>query len=287
VPGPRFRSVVRNVNDNEELMGHEEPRFEDLTETTGIPVTAEGASMMLTRYSYAAGLSAGRTVLEIGCGAGQGLGMLGSAGRGVVGGDYSWPLLRSARAHYGDRFPLALLSAEALPFRGSSFDLVLCFEASYYVRDAQRAFDEIRRVLTPGGQAVFVNANPERPDFIRSPHSVHYHSSDEFRSALASRGFDVVVEGAFPVDATDDRVTIKSRLVGFALGLARRVLETSGLTPKTLRGRARIKRLLNRHLIEVPAEVAPGFAVTAARAPVAAGPVRNYKVIYVTATVPS
>ena len=136
--------------------------------------------MLTSRYEYAASLANDRRVLEVGCAAGQGFGLLQKASRFLVGGDYSMPLLESAHRHYGTRVPLARLSVEALPFAADSFDLVLFFEASYYVPDMNAAFDEIARVLSPTGVVVFVNANPERPDFIRSPHSHHYHSAAEF-----------------------------------------------------------------------------------------------------------
>lgn len=176
------------------------PRFEDLTETTGIPISTEGAGMMYTRYWVASRLAAGRRVLEVGCGAGQGLGLVGSAAERVVGGDYSKPLLLGGRAHYGSRFPLVCLSAESLPFASATFDVVLCFEASYYVPNMARAFQEIARVLRPAGTVLFVNANPERPDFITSPHSTHYHTADEFRAALGWLGLKVEVEAAFPLE---------------------------------------------------------------------------------------
>lgn len=48
------------------------PSFEDLTETTWIPVSREGTEMMYTRYRLAADLGAGKRVRELGCGAGHG-----------------------------------------------------------------------------------------------------------------------------------------------------------------------------------------------------------------------
>src|SRR5207244_13479287 len=109
------------------------PRFEDVTETTGTPVTAEGASMIATRYHVAADLARGKRVLELACGSGQGLGLVGRAAARLVGGGLSAPLLRQARVHYGGRVPLVRLSAESLPFAAGAFDVALCFEASYYI----------------------------------------------------------------------------------------------------------------------------------------------------------
>jgi SAM-dependent methyltransferase len=255
------------------------PRFEDLTETTGIPLSPEAAAMLYTRYVAASGLTSNKRVLEIGCGAGQGFGLLSATTKLLVGGDYSRPLLNGARDHYGARIPLVCLSADALPFKPASFDVVLCFEASYYVADMERAFDNIARVLAPNGSVLFVNANPERADFIESPHSVHYHSASEFRTALSRRGFKVEVSGAFPTEPASDRV--RARVTGGLFSFARRALQALGLVPTTLRGRARLKRIIYRKLMKVPAELSPGFSEAAERTPLEAGPQSGYKVLYV------
>lgn len=252
------------------------PTFEALTETTGTPVSPEGASMLYTRYAHAASLAAGRRVLELGCGSGQGLGLLRAAGRFCVGADLDRALLQRARAHYGGGIPLVRMTAEALPFRDSSFDLVLFFEALYYVPDAGRSLDELARVTAPGGTLVIVNANPERPDFIRSPHSTHYHTGAELVRELEGRGLSVTLEGAFPVSA--DR-SAASRLIS----TVRRFLEAAGLVPRTLRGRAALKRLVYGRLPVLPAEIEPGFAEPAPRIPLEPGAARGYKVLYTTA----
>ncbi|HWP36933.1 MAG TPA: class I SAM-dependent methyltransferase [Gemmatimonadales bacterium] len=255
------------------------PRFEDITETTGIPLSPEGASMMYTRYAMAAELAAGKRVLELGCGSGQGFGLMAAGGARIVGGDYSHALLKSGRRYYGNRFPFVRLSGDALPFRDATFDVVLCFEASYYVPDMTRGFAEIARVLAPGGTVLFVNANPERPDFITSPHATYYHTADEFRAALEALGLRVTVEGAFPVDPP--ATGFVGRAKAQALALARRILEASGLVPQTLRGRARLKRIVYGSLVQVPAELPPHFAPVAPRVLLGSGPVREFKVIYV------
>ena len=261
----------------------QKPRFEDVTETTGVPLSREGAEMMVTRYALARDLAAGKRVLELGCGAGQGLGLLSARAASLVGGDYSRALLDSARAHYGSRVPLVRLSAEGLPFDSGTFDLVIFFEASYYVPDMTAALQEIARILSPGGRVVFANANPERLDFIRSPHSFAYHTADEFRAAMSRLGFAVTVEAAFEVQPGARGAR---KLGAEALSWARRVLERLGLVPRTLQGRARLKRLIYGRLLRTPAELPEGFAPTRRLHPVPPGPVTIYKVIYVKGTKP-
>jgi SAM-dependent methyltransferase len=203
---------------------------------------------------------------------------MGRRARRLVGGDFSAALLADARRQYAGRFPFVRLSAEELPFPTGAFDLVVFFEASYYVPDMNRSFAEIARVLAPGGEVLFANANPERPDFIRSPHSTHYHTADEFRTELERKGFHVHTQAGFPVTPAGG---IGSRLGGGALRLARRLLEGLGLVPRTLKGRARLKRVLYRRLSATPPELPENFAARRDPAPAPPGPIRGYKVLYV------
>lgn len=232
--------------------------------------------MLFSRYAHAAERAAGRRVLEVGCGPGLGLGLLASRASFVVGGDYDLGLLRVARRTYGPRAPLVRLDAQALPFRAGSFDVVLFFEGSYYVPEMARAFDELARVLSADATLLFVNANPERVDFIRSPLSMHYHTAQEFRTALAERGFDVAVHGAFPIS---DAGTV-ARLAS----VGRRVAERLGLIPRTLAGRALLKRLLVRNMVQIPDQIPLDAPAPAHREEIREGhPASRWKVIYVTA----
>lgn len=228
--------------------------YELVSETAGTEVTAEGARMVYARYAHAAELADGKRVLEVACGSGQGLGLIGSRAKFLVGGDINPALLRAGKGHYGARYPLVRMTADRLPFRAAAFDLVTCFEASYYFPSLEPVLDEITRVLRPGGEVLFVNANPDRPDFIRSPYSVHYHSAPEFHRALSARGYTVTVEGAFPESTDQGRVGARVRR------FLRILLERLHLVPRTLKGRALLKRLVNRQLLRLPAEIPPGYA---------------------------
>lgn len=230
--------------------------------------------MLYSRYAYAAGLASGARVLELGCGAGLGLGMLGERASRVVGGDVDLELLDRGRRHYGSRVPFVQLTAESLPFAEGSFDLVLFFEGSYYVPDMEKCFDEIVRVLAPRGTCILVSANPERRDFIPSPRSQHYHTASELASALASRGLAVEVEGAFPTGGT----TAKDR----ALSAVRRLLQRWGLVPGTLRGRALLKRLVSGPLVLLPPEIGEEFGSMAERWPIPPSDPAAFKVLYAT-----
>jgi len=250
-------------------------RYELVTETTGTPISAEGGRMIYNRYRYAADMAEGLRVLEVGCGSAQGFGLIGRKASFLAGGDLSSQLLSSAQEHYGGRYPFLRLQAEHLPFADDSFDLILMFEASYYLPRLEDALDEFSRILASRGTIIVVNANPERPDFIPSPYSHHYHTVDELMALLTLRGFSVTAEGAFPINSTG--------LLENAKVKARQILRRLGLVPRTLRARALMKRFVSGRLDLLPSEIPDNYAEIVQRRSHAGGSLRNFKVFYVTA----
>jgi SAM-dependent methyltransferase len=61
-------------------------------------------------------------------------------------------MLRVARGKVCGRAALARAAAERLPFRSSSFDLVLTVSALHYWQEPAAGVREMHRVLRPGGQ---------------------------------------------------------------------------------------------------------------------------------------
>jgi ubiquinone/menaquinone biosynthesis C-methylase UbiE len=112
-------------------------------------VVLEKTGLGRWRAWLAGGIRTGRT-LDLGCGTGRNLPLLGSAVR-VVGLDPCHASLLKARR----RVPGGLLvraRAEALPFRDSVFDTVVSGLVFCSVSDVPRGLDEVRRVLRPGGR---------------------------------------------------------------------------------------------------------------------------------------
>jgi SAM-dependent methyltransferase len=256
--------------------------FEDVTEAAGSHLSSEAMSMISTRYFGAQALSSGRRVLEVACGSGSGLGMLEKAATYVAAGDLNTSLLLQAQHQYRGRIALSQFSAVELPFATGTFDLVVFLEASYYLENLEQALDEFVRVLTTGGKVWIANANPERPDFIKSPYSIRYHSADDFRSAFTDRGFEVSTYAAFPI--ADTSASIANRFLKLCITFFRWAAEQAGLVPRTLQGRARLKKMLGIRLRPLPKELDENEAEIVQLVEQPPGPITNFKVIYVEAT---
>ena len=100
----------------------------------------------------------GRTVLEVGCGAGVDLARFAKGGAQVTGVDLAASAIHLARANFDQqgldgRFQVA--DGEHLPFADNSFDLVYAHGVVQYTANARQLVRECHRVLKPGGQAIF------------------------------------------------------------------------------------------------------------------------------------
>jgi ubiquinone/menaquinone biosynthesis C-methylase UbiE len=219
-----------------------------ITELPGSLLNREQFGRFVHRYALAGEQARSGRLLEVACGAGSGLGFVQQHARQVVGLDYTEAVLRLAQAHYGARIPLVRGDAQTIPFAAAAFDLILCFEAIYYLPDYRRFLTESRRVLAPGGTLLLCQSNPDWPDFVPGPLTTHYPSAPELASALAQAGFhNIQLFGALPTTSATPQQLLIHRL--------RRLVLSSGLLPSEGPAAALLKRLTYGQLTPLPVEL--------------------------------
>jgi ubiquinone/menaquinone biosynthesis C-methylase UbiE len=114
---------------------------------------------------------AGGSVLEIGGGTGANLSHYGASVESLVVTEPEPAMLRRLQRKARAEAPLAKVlraPAEDLPFEDASFDTVVSTLVLCGVDDQERSLREIRRVLRPGGQLLFLeHVRSDDPSFAR------------------------------------------------------------------------------------------------------------------------
>jgi SAM-dependent methyltransferase len=251
--------------------------FLTITETPGALLNAEQMGRMALRYSLAADLGAGRRVLDASCGAGSGLGLLMDAAHTLVGSDYSTAALTLAQQASAGRIALAAADAQRLPYGAGAFDLILSFEAIYYLPQPVAFLRECRRVLDADGRLLLSTSNPDWPYFAPGALSIRYPTAPELATWFTAAGFAAVhLYGSLPVSA--------ARGLGAVRAQARQRLLRIGFLRRDNRLTQFLKRLSYGALTPLPAMLPASAALPSPWAeltPIAADrPDRRHRVIF-------
>jgi ubiquinone/menaquinone biosynthesis C-methylase UbiE len=185
--------------------------YTEVTEQPGTLLSADQLHRYAQRYALAAEMAVGKRVLEVACGAGGGLALMEQAAHQIVGLDCTWHVLTHAQR--AATAPLMQADAQALPVKTNHFDLVVCFEALYYLDDYQDFMRECRRVLAPGGRVLLCESNPDWHAFAPGALSTRYPGALELVEALRSGGFRAIeLHGALPSLPGVGRAALVNRL---------------------------------------------------------------------------
>lgn len=99
-------------------------------------------------------------VLDLGCGRGGVVELFWRDAKLAAGLDPDPPSLSEHRTH---GMPVIRGVGERLPFVDEAFDVIVCVWVLEHLREPKATFDEVRRVLRPGGHFVFVTPNLRNP----------------------------------------------------------------------------------------------------------------------------
>lgn len=222
-----------------------------VTELAGDEVAREQVERICHRYYWAGKYCAGKDVLEAACGTGQGLGYLAKLAKSISAGDYSENILKITREYYGKRIDLRQFDAQEMPYADNSMDVIILFEAIYYLPMAEKFVEECRRILRDGGKVLIATANKDLYDFNPSPYSYNYYGVVELNELFAKQGFLVECFGSTSV--------IKTSLRQKILRPVKKLMIDLGIVPKTMSGKKILKRLVFGRLVRMPAEITEGM----------------------------
>jgi ubiquinone/menaquinone biosynthesis C-methylase UbiE len=227
--------------------------FTNVTEQPGQKATKEQFSIMMTRYNLAANHCENNDVLEVACGSGTGLGYISKKAKSVVGGDIDSKLVEIAKSNYEDNPKVKVLQLDALnlPFETNTFDVVLLYEAIYYLPNVEQFLKEVKRVLRQNGQLIISTVNCQWHGFNPSPFSTKYWSVQELNILLQAHNYTPsVLIGFFdPVKGANSLVS-----------LIRKTAVKLRLIPDTMEGKERLKRLFYGSLQPIPAKIYENMA---------------------------
>jgi SAM-dependent methyltransferase len=161
----------------------------------------------------------GQMVLEVGCGAGVDLARFARGGARVTGIDLAHSAIELARANFaqqGLEGDFRVGDGEHLPFSDNTFDVVYAHGVVQYTADPRRLVDECRRVLKPGGRAIFQVYN--RISWLNALSKLMKvgleHDDAPVLAKYSLGGFRRLLSGFREVKIVPERFPVKSRLHG-------------------------------------------------------------------------
>lgn len=161
----------------------------------------------------------GRRVLDVGCGAGVDLVRFARSGARATGVDIAPAAIGLARRNLEiQRLDARLLvaDAEALPLAEGQFDMVFAHGVVQYTSHPQALVDECRRVLKPGGQAIFQVYN--RVSWLNLLSKVMKvgleHEDAPVLRKYSAAEFRALLSGFSETRLVPERFPVKSRLHG-------------------------------------------------------------------------
>jgi ubiquinone/menaquinone biosynthesis C-methylase UbiE len=254
--------------------------YSTVTELAGDEISQEQLERLCHRYLWAGVYCSGKDVIEAACGTGPGIGYLAGIARSVRAGDYTENILQKAKNHYSNRVDLRQFDAQAMPYEDHCADVVLLFEAIYYLPSVDKFIAECKRVLRPGGQVLIATANKDLYDFNPSPYSHTYYGVVELYQLFSKHGCSAECFGYLSVA----EVSVRQKL----LRPVKKFATSFHLIPNTMAAKKLLKRAVFGSLTPMPNEVKEEMIKY--RPPISldlSQPDRKHKVIYCVASLPS
>jgi SAM-dependent methyltransferase len=161
----------------------------------------------------------GKEVLEVGCGAAVDLARFAKGGARVTGVDLASSAIELARANFAQQSlhgEFRVADGEQLPFSDNTFDVVYAHGVVQYTANPKQLVEECRRVLKPGGSAIFQVYN--RISWLNALSKLMKvgleHDDAPVLLKFSAAEFRRLLSGFQDVRIVPERFPVKSRLHG-------------------------------------------------------------------------
>jgi len=221
--------------------------YYEVTEIAGTEVSQEQVERMCQRYYWAKNYCIDKDVLEVGCGSGQGLGYLEKFSKSIEGGDYSEEILKTPKKYYEERITIKQFDAHSLPYEDNSKDVIIIFEAIYYLQSFDIFLKECNRVLRNDGLLLISSANKDLFDFNASPFTYEYYGVSELTKILRSNNFEASYFG----DVSTKNVSFRQKFFRPIKAIAVKM----NLIPKSMTAKRILKKFMFGNLVVLPYEI--------------------------------
>lgn len=224
-------------------------------ELPGKKVIPEEFEMIYTRYHSIIEFIKDKEVLEVGCGPGLGLGYINQYSKRIIGGDYSLFNIEIAHKHYGKQIDVLVLNAHNLPFKSSSFDIIVAMEVLLYL-DVPKFLSECFNVLRSNGMVLACIPNKDIPSFRPSNLSRNYFSVPELYKLFTSNNFEPKLYGAFKIKKGASNIKPRSKSIKI------RLITSIGKILRVVPGGKPIKNYLGKKIFKkrpLPTELRPNM----------------------------
>lgn len=254
-------------------------KYSIITEAPGLQATREQLERLYQRYHFVVPFASGSRTLEVACGSGLGLKYLSGISTVVTGVDIDNTNIAAARKACNSLTNVSVeqMDAHEIEFGDNCFDLVLLYEAIYYLDRPSQFIAEAHRILSNNGKLVICTVNKDWKDFHPSLYSCSYYNASELRSLLLPYFLNIQLFGGFPVEITG--------MKSIFFSMIKRAAVKYNLIPDSLALRAYLKRLFIGKTRPLPDSLYDGIAEYHIPTPLKEDDSpQNWKIIYAVAT---
>jgi ubiquinone/menaquinone biosynthesis C-methylase UbiE len=142
-----------------------------------------------------------------------------------------------------NKIKVCLLDAMNLPFTDNSFDVIIIFEAIYYLPDVKLFLKRVNRILNKGGHLLISTVNCNWHGFNRSPGAVNYLDLRGLHELLKSQNY----VSTFKIGFYDE-----PKGINVLVSQVRKMAVKLKLIPGTMKGKAIFKRFFYGRLRPIP-----------------------------------